>query len=206
MNRPIALRNLVLACLTIALATVAAAQNPPTARIRGQIEKIDGQTVTIKSRDSAIVTVKLADNVGVNGVTKASLSDVTPGKYVGIASLPTNDGGLRALEVLILPDAMRGTNEGHFAWDLQPQSMMTNAMVAEVATAPAGRTLSLRYKDGEQKIVVPEGVPIVTMSQVDRSALVAGAHVFIFAAQRQPDGTFNAARINVGLNGLVPPM
>src|SRR5438874_6539285 len=138
--------------LLVALTGVALAQNAPAVRVRGQIERIDGPNMTIKSRDGAVLNVKLADNVGVNGVTKATLADVTTGKFVGIASLPNPDGSLRALEVLIFPEAMRGTSEGHFPWDLQPQSMMTNALVAEVASAPVGRTLMLRYKDGEQKI------------------------------------------------------
>jgi hypothetical protein len=188
-------------------AVSAAAQAPAPTRIRGVIEKVDGQTLTIKPRgDAPSVTVRLADNFTVSGLTRASLADIVPGKYVGIASLPAPGGSLRALEILVFPDTARGTNEGHGAWDLQPQSLMTNATVAEVASPPEGRTLTLRYKDGEQKIVVPEGIPIVTGAPADRSALVPGAGVFIFAAQRQSDGTFTAPRVTVGLNGLVPPM
>ena len=194
---------------SIALLTLAAfafAQTTPT-RIRGTIERIDGNVITVKPRgDGAAMTVKLADNFTVGGLTKASLSDIAVGKFVGIASLPAADGSLRALEVLVFPESGRGSNEGHFPWDLQPQSMMTNANVAEVVSAPAGRTLTLRYKDGEQKVLLPEGVPIVTAAPADRSALVPGAHIFIFAAQRQGDGTFTATRVTVGLNGLVPPM
>jgi hypothetical protein len=193
----------------VALLTVAAysiAQTTP-ARIRGTIEKLEGNVLTVKPRgDGPSMTVKLADNFTVGGLTKASLSDIAVGKFVGIASLPASDGSLRAVEVLLFPDSARGTNEGHFPWDLQPQSMMTNASVAEVVTAPTGHTLTLRYKDGEQKVVVPEGVPVVTPAPAERSALVPGAHIFIFAAQRQGDGTYTAGRVTVGLNGLVPPM
>lgn len=200
-----AVRRVVGAAL-LALVAATFAQTPP-ARIRGTVEKIDGQALTVKPRgDGPAMTVKLADNYTVGGLTKASLADISVGKFVGIASLPSSDGGLRALEVLVFPEASRGSNEGHFPWDLQPQSMMTNANVAEVVSAPAGRTLTLRYKDGEQKVIVPEDVPVVTAAPADRSALVPGAHIFIFAAQRQSDGTYTAARVTVGLNGLVPPM
>ena len=116
------------------------------------------------------------------------------------------DGTLRALEVLIFPESARGTGEGHRPWDLQPQSTMTNANVAKVTAAPQGRMLTLRYKDGEKKVVVAEDAPVVTSAPADRSALVPGAHIFIVAAQREPDGTFTASRVTVGLDGLVPPM
>ena len=196
----------VVGAAMLALVAAAIAQAPP-ARIRGTIEKVDGQVLTVKPRGGASpITIRLADNFTVGGLTKASLADVSVGKFVGIASLPSSEGGLRALEVLVFPEAARGTLEGHFPWDLQPESMMTNASVAEVVSAPTGRTLTLRHKDGEQKIIVPENTPIVTPAPADRSALVPGAHIFIFAAQPQSDGTYTASRVTVGLNGLVPPM
>jgi hypothetical protein len=195
----------VLALALAAAATVAAAQAPAT-RIRGQIQSLDGQTLTIKPRAGGeLVLVKLADNFGVTGVVPMTIVDIVPGKFVGTASLPQPDGSLKAIEVLIFPDAMRGSGEGHYPWDLAPQSMMTNANVAEVESVSGGRSMLLRYKDGEKRVVVPEGAPIVTFVPADRSALVAGAHVLV-GAQRQADGTLTAARVTVGLNGLMPPM
>jgi hypothetical protein len=108
--------------------------------------------------------------------------------------------------VLIFPESMRGFGEGHYPWDLRPESMMTNATVADVVTAAKDRVLTLEYKEGEKKVYVPESAPIVTFTNADRSALTPGAHVFIGAAQRQPEGTFTAKRVNVGLKGLTPPM
>ena len=189
MPNPSATRVLASIAL-LTLAAVAIAQTPT--RIRGTIEKVDGQVLTVTPRgEGPAMTVKLAENFTVGGLTKASLGDIAVGKFVGIASLPTPEG-LRAVEVLVFPESGRGSNEGHYPWDLQPQSMMTNANVAEVVSA--------------QKIIVPDGTPIVTAAPADRSALVPGAHVFIFAAQRQADGTYTASRVTVGLNGLVPPM
>jgi hypothetical protein len=185
---------------------LAFAQGAPTVRIRGDVEAFDGQMLTVKARDGSIVRVKMADNFTVGGLVQAKLADATPGKFVGTAAMPQPDGTLRAIEVLIFPESGRGTGEGHYPWDLQPQSTMTNATIAEVVAAPDGRTVTLRYKDGEKRVFVPESAPIVTAAPADRSLLVPGAHIFIFAAQRQSDGTLTASRVTVGLNGLVPPM
>ena len=199
------MQRLLAVSLLLLYAAVSVAQTPPT-RVRGKIEKLDGQVMTVKTREGPSVTIRLNDNFTVAGVVAAPLADVTAGKYVGIASLPQADGSQKALEVLIFPDSMRGFGEGHYAWDLMPDSMMTNASVADVASGAQGRTFSLRYKDGEKKVVVPEGVPIVTFVPAERSALAPGASNFIGAAQRQPDGSLTAGRVNVGLDGLVPPM
>ena len=191
------------ALLFAAIATNVFAQTP--VRVRGTIEKLDNSVLTVKSREGGTVNIKLADNFSVNGVVKAGLADVTSGKFVGIATLGQRDGALVALEVLIFPDAMRGTGEGHYAWDLKPESMMTNANVEGVVDAANDRVLTLRYKDGDKKVRVPAGTPIVTFIPAERGELKPGAHVFI-GTQRQPDGSLTAARVNVGLNGLVPPM
>jgi hypothetical protein len=203
-HRRITMKRLFAITLLLLYAAVAASQTPPV-RVRGKIEKLDGQVLIVKSREGPSVTIKLNDNFTVAGVVAASLADVAAGKYVGIASLPQADGSQKALEVLIFPDAMRGAGEGHYAWDLMPDSMMTNADVADVASGAQGRTFSLKYKDGEKKVMVPDGIPIVTFVAADRSALTAGASVFI-GTQKQPDGSLTAGRVNVGLKGLVPPM
>lgn len=200
------LQRLLAGALLAAFAAALHAQSAPPVRVRGQIEKVDGAQLTVRSRDGERLSVRLADNAGVSGVVNASPADVAPGKFVGIATLGERDGALVALEVLLFPDAMRGANEGHQPWDLRPQSMMTNATIADVSASASGRTMLLRYKDGERRVLVPEGTPIVTFVPADRSAVVPGAYIFIFGAQRQPDGGLLAQRIAVGLNGVVPPM
>ncbi len=199
------LHAVTFACL-MAWSTFALAQGAPATRIRGDVESLDGQVLTVKARDGSRLTVKMAQDFSVGGLARATLADAVVGKFVGAAAMPQPDGSLRAVEVVIFPESGRGTGEGHYPWDLQPQSTMTNATVAEVVAATDGRTLTLRYKDGEKRLFVPESAPVVTAVPADRSALVPGAHIFIFAAQRQPDGTYTASRVTVGLNGLLPPM
>jgi len=194
--------------LIVLLVAPSLAQTPPTAaptRVRGTVEKLDGQTLAIKTREGPVTTIALAPNFTVNGVVKKELSDIKEGDYVGVASLKGTDGKLHALEVLIFPEAMRGTGEGHFPWDLQPESLMTNAAVAGVAAAPTGRTLKLAHKGQETEIVVGPDAPIVTFQPADASLLKPGAAVFL-TAQKQPDGTLTAARVTAEKDGVKPPM
>ena len=180
-----------------------------TVRVRGTIEQVEGQTLMVKSRDGAELKVVLADNALIVGIVKASLSDIKPGSFVGVTGMPQADGSQKAVEVHIFPEAMRGTGEGHYPWDLQPQSTMTNANVVSVeqtVTGVEGRTLTMKYKDGEKKIIVPPDVPIVTYVMGDKSELKPGAKIFIAAAKRQPDGTLQAPLVNFGKDGLTPPM
>jgi hypothetical protein len=194
------------AIAAILLAAAAAnAQQGPAARVRGVIESVDGSTLHVKSREGAMVTVKLADNVGVSAVVKASLADIKPNSYVGIAAIPQGSGPQKALEVLIFPEAMRGANEGHSAWDLMPESTMTNATVVDDVTKVEGRTLTLKYKDGQQTIVVPPDAPIVTFAPGTRDELKPGAAIVILRGVRKPDGSVETGRISVG-RGIVPPM
>src|SRR3984893_12301075 len=133
-----------------------------TVRVRGTIERVEGQTLVVKSRDGAELKVAMADNVVIVGLVKASLSDIKPGSFVGVTGMPQADGSQKAVEVHIFPEAMRGTGEGHRPWDLRPQSTMTNANVVNVeqtVTGVEGRTLTMKYKDGEKKIIVPPDVP-----------------------------------------------
>ena len=149
--------------------------------------------------------MKLADNFAVSAIVRRNLAAVVPGAFVGTATMSNPDGTLRALEVLVFPEAARGSGEGHYPWDLQPGSMMTNATVSDVVAVDAARRMTLRYKDGEKVVVVPPDAPIVSFEPGDRAMLVPGAHVILGAA-RQPDGTLTASRISVGKDGLVPPM
>jgi len=196
--------------LVAALAFVADAlgQAPPASsptRLRGSIAAIDDKTATIATREGASVPVKLADNWAVMVVSPMTMADIKENSFVGIASMKGPDGALNALEVLIFPEAARGSNEGHYPWDLQPESMMTNATVATVAAAPDGRTLTVKYKDGTQTIRVKPGTPIVTFAPGDRADAKVGAKVFLGAA-RAADGQLTAGRLLVGKDGLTPPM
>jgi hypothetical protein len=205
MTKWIAGCSTALAVALLAAASSASAQTAPTVRVRGVIEKAEPQTLTVKTREGPTAEIKLADNVGVLGVTKARLDDITVGKFVGAAAMPQPDGTLKAVEVLIFPEAARGTGEGHYPWDLLPESTMTNATVAETVAGVSGPVLTLRYKDGEKKISVPPEAPIVTFSPADAALLKPGAAVFV-PAQKGADGGLTAARVLVGRDGLVPPM
>ena len=197
----------IAALLVAGLSAVALAQAPanPPVRIRGTVEKIDGQTLTVKARSGETMTVKLADNFVVMGVAKASVADIGSGKFIGTTTVGERDGALVALEVHIFPENMRGTGEGHYDWDLRPSSKMTNANVANVVSMGKDRVLTVQYKGGEKKVLVPENAVVVSFTPTDRSELKPGAQVFV-NSQRQPDGSLTAPRVNVGLKGQVPPM
>lgn len=193
----------IAATLCVALATAAFAQS--TQRIRGDIVSIEGPKLEVRTRAGDLATINLADNYRVSAVVRSSADAITQGSYVGAASLPQADGTGRALEVLIFPESGRGSGEGHYPWDLQPGSMMTNATVAQVVSVDNARRMTLKYKDGEQTIVVPPNVPVVTFAPGSREMLVPGAHVLV-SARVQPDGSLSAAGVAVGKDGLVPPM
>ena len=194
------------ALLIAAVSAVAVAQAPsPPVRIRGTVEKIDGTKLTIKANNGQSMNVKLADNYTVMGIAKASLADIAGGKFIGTTTLGERNGALVALEVHIFPENMRGSGEGHYDWDLRPDSKMTNANVANVTSMGKDRVLTVQYKGGEKKVLVPEKAVIVSFTPTERSALKPGAKVFA-VTQRQPDGSLTAARVNVGLKGQVPPM
>jgi hypothetical protein len=197
-------RSLACVGLMLILSTVASAQQ--VIRVRGTVERLEAQTLFVKTREGPSVIIKLADNFGVTGVVAASLADIKPGSYVGAAALPQPDGTQRAIEVLIFPEALRGFGEGFRPWDLVPQSTMTNATVAAIVTRVDGATLTLKYKDGEKTVVVPPEAPVVTFVPAEKSELKPGAKIFIGAATKQTDETLSATRVNVGLGGLTPPM
>jgi glucose/arabinose dehydrogenase len=194
---------IVVLATTIAGTATALAQD--TVRIRGTIEGIDGAIYVVKARDGAELKVALADNPQIAGVVKASLSDIKQGSFVGVTAMPQADGSQTALEVHIFPEAMRGTGEGHYPWDLEPKSTMTNANIEQVVSTVDGRTLMLKYKDGEKKILVPANTPIVAYLPGDKSDLKPGAKVFIVAV-RQPDGALQGRAWRVGRDGVTPPM
>ena len=192
------------AVMLVAVAT-SWAQQPPPVRIRGTIERVEDPTYTVKARDGAEVKLTLSDKPQIAGVVKASLSDIKQGSFVGVTAMPQADGTLRAVEVHIFPETMRGSGEGHYPWDLRPQSTMTNANVDQVVTAVDGRTLTLKYKEGEKKVLVPAEAPIVAYVVGDKNDLKPGAKVFVVAAKR-PDGSLEGRAWRVGRDGLTPPM
>jgi hypothetical protein len=194
----------VLALMLVFGASAAQAQD--TVRVRGTIDRIDGSTYLIKARDGKDVKVTLPDNAQVTALNKATLADIKQGTFVGVTAMPQTDGTQRAVEVHIFPEAMRGTGEGHRPWDLVPNSTMTNANVEQAVTGVDGRTLTLKYKDGEKKIVVPTEAAIVTFAPGAKSDLQPGVKIFIAAATKQPDGSLTAPRITFGKDGLTPPM
>jgi hypothetical protein len=199
-----AIRLVMLGAVLCGLAAVAGAQTPPV-RVRGAVESLDGTLLTVKSRDGATLQIKLADNYSVNAVVPIDIAAIKPGSFIGTAAMKGADGNLVALEVLVFPEAMRGTGEGHYPWDLQPESTMTNATVATLAETPKGREMTLTFKGETNKVVVPAGVPIVTFEPGDRAMLKPGAKLFAIT-QKQADGTLTAARVNVGKDGFTPPM
>jgi hypothetical protein len=174
-------------------------------RVRGQIERIEGNMLQVKDRQGATVNIRLAEAPRVSQVLKSDIGDIKTGTYIGTAAVPQPDGTLRALEVLIFPEAMRGTAEGHGPWDLAPQSTMTNATVESTVSGVSGRSLTLKYKGGEKTVIVPPDAPVVTLGPGTREMLTPGSHVVVFAL-RQPDGTMNGTLVLVGKDGLVPPM
>jgi hypothetical protein len=184
----------VAAALTLVavLGTSAWAQQPQTVRIRGTIESVDGAVLMIKSREGTDMKVRMTDNVAVFGVTKTAM--------------PEPDGTQKAVAVHIFPENQRGAAEGFRPWDQRAGSTMTNATVAQTVKGTDGQNILVKYKDGEKKVVVPEGTPIVTFVAGDKSELKPGAKVIIFSAAKKDDGTLEAARVNVGRDGITPPM
>ena len=188
----------------LAVTSIANAQG--TVRLRGTVDRIEGSMYVIKLSDGTEAKVAPTEKALFVAIVKASLSDIKQGSFVGTTGMPQADGSQKAIEVHIFPEAMRGTGEGHYPWDLRPQSTMTNANVEQTATGVDGQTLTLKYKDGEKKILVPPDAMIVTYVPGDKSEITPGTKIFIAAAKKLDDGTFQTPRINYGKNGLGPPM
>jgi len=193
---------LAAAMLAASVATVSAQQ--ATTRLRGTIEKTDGNVLTLKAADGAVIRLTLAANARVVVVLKASMADIKPGTFLGSAAMPQPDGSQKALEVHIFPEAMRGTGEGHRPYAPVPNSTMTNGTADATVAGIDGSVMTVKYKNGEKKIIVPPGVPIVRYEIGNLGDLKPGARFTVLAATKKPDGTFEANRINVGRDGVVP--
>jgi hypothetical protein len=190
------------ALLTAGSSAFAQAAKPT--RVRGTITTFSDDVLKVKTKAGQDVTVKLAKETPIRGVTLAQVSDIKKGSYIGSAAVPQADGTLRALEIHVFPPSMAGSGDGHRAWDLGKNSSMTNGKVGDLVVSN-GRTITVRYKSGEKKIVIPDNVPIVNLEAGDRSLLVPGAHL-VLSATKADDGSLTAEFISVGKNGVVPPM
>ena len=193
--------------VALTLAGAAFAQSPAAKpeRIRGDIVSFSGSTLTVHRRSGETVTIAMSDASKVSAVKAIQLTDIKPGSYVGAAATPGPDGKLTAKEVLVFPDAARGTGEGHYAWDLGANSSMTNANVDTVVESTNGRDLKLSYKGGSNTITVPANAPVVTLAPATRADLIAGKKVFVVAAPAN-GGSYGAQFVVVEKDGVAPPM
>lgn len=195
-------RRVALATLLLALLP-AQAQNAPV-RVRGTVQAVGADTLTVKDRSGEVVQLRLpATLTAVTEVYPVTLADLKPGSFIGTAALPQADGTRRAVGVMLFPEAMRGVGEGDRTFDLMPQSTMTNATIGELVPSPGGRTLRLKHKDGQADIVVSDDTPVVSLRPGDRSLLVPGASVSLTA--QRVDGQPTVLRISAGRNGFALP-
>jgi hypothetical protein len=199
-------RPLIAFAMVVATSIAALAQQSPTpSRVRGTVEAVDGDVISVKSRSGEDVKLHMTADVMVVGIVKIPLSDIKVGSFVGATTVPGPDGVPTAVEVHVFPENMRGTGEGSRPYDLKPNSTMTNATVAESVAGNDGHTLLVKYKDGEKKVVVTPETPVVTYVPGDKSDLKAGAKVIAFM-KKLPDGSYETNRVSVGRDGLTPPM
>lgn len=202
-------RTSFFAAVVIALiAPPAFAQAPPAGTptpIRGTVEKLVGHSLTVKARDGSTLTVALAPAFTVRAVVPKTLADIKAGDVVASTSVKGADGTLRALELHILPQGLGRIRLGQSPWDLVPNSLMTNAKVAQITTAPQGNVLKVTYDGKESEIIVPPGIPIVSYVIADISLLRPGAAVFVFA-RKQPDGSLTSSVVYAEKDGVKPPM
>ncbi len=194
----LALRLAVVALIAFAVPAFAQSE-----RVRGTIEAAEAGSITVKTANGP-VKVKLAPEFSVGGVTKASLADVKPGVFIGVGAKPQPDGTLRAIQIFVFPEAMRGTGEGHRKWAVLPETTMTNATVAETVTSVNGPLLTLKYKDGEQKVTIPDDAYVITAAPAGKDDLKAGAMVTLNATIGA-DGGLTTTRVSIVRPGTTLP-
>ena len=189
----------------VATSISAFAEDTP-ARVRGTLQKMDGSNLTITNKGGKEANVPLKDGAPIIAVTKGAMSDIKSNTFVGITAMPQPDGTQKAVEVHVFEESLRGTGEGHYPWDLMPNSTMTNGAVAQQVQKVEGNTLQVKYKDGEKTIVVPSDAEVVNLVAGGKDDLKTGAHVFIPRWEKQGDGTWLATVVVVGRDGITPPM
>jgi hypothetical protein len=199
------LSSLVLSSLAL-MGAASSASAEDTVRIRGTIESVDGPVYLIKNRDGAELKLTVTDNPLFVAIVKSTMADIKPGMFVGATGMTQADGSQKAIEVHIFPESMRGTGEGHYDWDLKPNTKMTNANVEQTVAGVDGQLLSVKYKDGEKKLLVTPETAVVTYVAGSKDDLKPGIKVFVGAAKKLPDGTLQTPRITYGKDGLTPPM
>jgi Domain of unknown function (DUF5666) len=196
-------RSVIATLAFLVLTPVADAQG---VRLRGAIESTNGETLVVHTREGETANVRLKQGAPIGALVKAQLADIKPGLFVGAAAVPGPEGALKALEIHIFPEAMRGMGEGFHPFDLAPGSSMTNGNISAVVEAADGPKLTVTYKGGEQTIVVDQTTPIVAMTAGSSDDLKPGAGVIVFAAGKDADGVYEASRLIVGRDGVKPPM
>jgi hypothetical protein len=191
-------------------ATAALAQQPQATRIRAMIENVDGNVLMVKARNGDQLKVMVADNARYAAMIKATLDELKPDTYIGVTSMPQPDGTLKAVAIHIFQPNQRGTGEGHRPWDLTPGSMMTNAAIETTVASTDGQSITVKYKQGEKvedkKVLVTPQTVIVRYVPGDKNELKTGVHIIVGAATKNADGSFGAAALNYGRDGIVPPM
>jgi hypothetical protein len=188
----------------VATSISAFAEDTP-ARVRGTLQKMDGNNLTIATK-SKETNVPLKDGAPIIAVTKGAMSDIKDNTFVGITAMPQPDGKQKAVEVHVFEESLRGTGEGHYPWDLKPDSTMTNGAVAQQVQKVEGNTLQVKYKDGEKTIIVPKDAEVVNLVAGSKADLKTGVHVFIPRWEKQGDGSWMATVVVVGRDGITPPM
>jgi hypothetical protein len=196
---------LTAAALTLALPLFAQDAKPLTLRVRGTIEKSDGSTLTVRTRENTMAQIVITEKTVFTGVKKLQMADIGANAYIGVAGRPLAGGNVDALEVLVFPEAARGTGEGQQDWDLLPGSSMTNATVTATVASASGSDLEVSFKGKKVNIKVGPDTPIVTFATATRMEAMAGLYVLVFAA-RDASGTLTANRVVLETNGVKPPM
>jgi len=199
------LSTVVLVLAACATSISAFAEETP-ARVRGTLQKMDGNNLTIATKSGNETNVPLKDGAPVIAVTKGAMSDIKSNTFVGITAMPQPDGTQKAVEVHVFEESLRGTGEGHYPWDLMPNSTTTNGAVAQQVEKVEGNTLQVKYKDGEKTIVVPKDAEVVNLVAGSKADLKTGAHVFIPRWEKQGYGAWQASVVVVGRDGITPPM
>ena len=204
------MRKTAIAVAIIGLFVVPAlAQTPPApapVRVRGTVEKLDGQNLTVKSRDGQSLAIALAPNIIVSYLTKKNAGDIKTGDFVASTGIKGTDGKLHAIEVRIFPENLRGVGEGQYPWDLKPDSIMTNATVGTITKSPQGNVVKVSYKGSESEFTIDPDTPVYgTATDGDTSLLKPGVAVFVIA-QKQDDGKMTSSRLYTEKDGIKPSM